>query len=85
MTPQPDLGAIDLITTPGRYLAQVKSFPPEVSETRQRCDGSGAVPRRQNTNYTDARQNRAVLCATCQAEADEFWAEQWREYNSRRI
>ncbi len=80
-----DLGPIEPGMSPAEYQARVNEFASELGATCQRCDAVGAKPRRQNTSYVDDRKNWTVYCAECQAEADEFWAEQWREHYGSRL
>lgn len=51
----------------------------------RQCGRSGAAKRRQNTAYADDTRNFDVLCAECQAEADEYWQGMWDDYYGGRM
>ena len=55
---------------------------PEPALTCAACDATGpdVFRRPQNTQYENEDSNWCVLCAACQAQADEYWAERWAEY-----
>ena len=44
------------------------------------CGKYRAVRTLQNTRFVEEERNYKVLCPKCQQEADEYWAEMWRDY-----
>jgi len=52
----------------------------DMGEECERGCGRPGIRRRQNTAYPNDEMNFAILCAECQAENDEHWAEMWAEY-----
>lgn len=43
------------------------------------CGNFGST-RRQNTQYSDDKENFRVLCNGCQKESEEYWKMRWEEY-----
>ena len=50
-----------------------------------KCGSSGAIRRRQNTQYIEEYRNFATFCAKCQIEEDEHWAEMWSDFYSDKL